>query len=122
MLRQYFIEWCCDKVFYVLIQSARERRIFVATEGFYVVIELARVGRISIAIEDFYVVIELTMTESFAAHEKAGRAKAGARDNVAPCYVTIEKAMCMRQTRPGAHNRPGQVRTIEVRARRGILS
>ena len=36
MSRQDFSEWCCDKVFYVMTQSARNRRLLVMTKGFYV--------------------------------------------------------------------------------------
>ena len=46
------------------------------------------------------------MTESFVAHDRAGRAKAGVHDNVAPCCVATEEAMCARQTKPSAHDRP----------------
>ena len=53
------------------------------TECFYVAIELARVERISVATWDFYVATELTTKESSAAHDRAGRAKAGAHDSVA---------------------------------------
>ena len=42
MSQQDFIEWCCDIMFYVLTQSAREMRLLVAIEGFYVVTVLAR--------------------------------------------------------------------------------
>ena len=66
---------------------------------FYVAIELASVGRISIAMEDFYVLIELATIESSAAHDRAGRAKAGMHDSVVLCCVTKEEAMPVRQTR-----------------------
>ena len=66
--------------------------------------------------EDFYVSIELATTESFAAHSRAGRAKVGAHDSVASCCVMKKEAMCARQTRPGAHDRPW-ARTTEARAR-----
>ena len=69
-------------------------------------IELARAGRISIATEDFYVATELVTTEGFVPHDRAGRTKAGSHDIVPPCYVAIEEAMCARQTRPGAHDKP----------------
>ena len=75
-------------------------------EKFYVVIELAKVGRIFVVTEDFYVTTELAMTESSAAHDKAGCAKASAHDSVALCYVVIEVAMHAWQIRPDAHNRP----------------
>ena len=78
---------------------------YVATEQFYVAIELAKVGIISIAIKDFYVSIELAKTEGSAAHDKAGRARAGSNNSVAPCCVTTEKAMYAKQTRLGAHDR-----------------
>ena len=44
MSRQDFIEWCCNIMFYVTTQSARERSLFVSTEIFYVAIELVRPG------------------------------------------------------------------------------
>ena len=72
--------------FYVATELAKARRNYVA-------IELARVGRFSIVTEDFYVVIELATTESFAAHDKAGRAKVGTHDSVASCCVMIEEAI-----------------------------
>ena len=75
-------------------------------EQFYVAIELARVRRISIAIEDFYVVIELATIESSATQDRAGHAKAGAHDNVAPCSVMTYEAMRVRKIRPGMHDRP----------------
>ena len=102
MSRRDFIEWCCDRVFYVKTQSTKERRLLVTTEGFYVAtefrhaksfhvaiecfyvaIELAKVGRISIAIGDFYVAIELATIKSSVAHDRARRAKASAHDSVA---------------------------------------
>ena len=88
------------------------------TRQFYVVVELARVGRISVVTEDFYVTTELATTKSSAAHDKVGRAKAGAHNSVAPCCVATEEAMCTRQTRPGVHDRPWAC-TTEVLARQG---
>ena len=73
--------------FYIAIEFGQARSFLVATECFYVVTELARVGKISIA-------IELATTESFAAHDRVGRAKASAHDSVAPCCVAIEEVMC----------------------------
>ena len=73
--------------FYVAIEFGQARSFLVATECFYVMTELAKVGRISIS-------IELATTESFAAHDRAGRNKAGAHDSVAPCCIAIEEAMC----------------------------
>ena len=72
--------------FYVVTELVEARRNYVA-------IELAKVRRISVATEDFYVTTELAMTESSAAHDRAGRAKASAHDNVAPCCVATEEAM-----------------------------
>ena len=37
------------------------------------------------------------MTESFAAHDRAGRVKAGAHDSVTLCCVATKEAMCVRQ-------------------------
>ena len=62
-------------------------------EQFYVTIELARVRRISVSTEDFYVATELATIERSAAHDRAGRAKAGEYDSVALCCVAIEEAM-----------------------------
>ena len=42
MSQQDFIGWCCDIVFYVTTQSARERILLVTIENFYVSTELAR--------------------------------------------------------------------------------
>ena len=42
MSRQDFIEWCCDRVFYVTTQSAREMRLLITTEGFYVATEFGQ--------------------------------------------------------------------------------
>ena len=91
--------------FYVETELAKAKRNYVATEKFYVEIELARVGRISVAIEDFYVAMELVTTESFVAHDRARRVKAGVHDSMASCCVVIEEAMHARQIRPGAHDR-----------------
>ena len=68
-------------------QCGQIERFCFATKQFYVAIELAKVGRISIATKDFYVATELATIESSAAHDKAGREKAGAHDIVAPCRV-----------------------------------
>ena len=78
---------------------------YVATKQFYVAIEFAKVGIISVTIEDFYVSIELAKIEGSAAHDRAGHARAGAHNSVAPCCVTKEKAICAKQTRLGAHDR-----------------
>ena len=75
------------------------------TEQFYVAIELAKVGRISVATEDFYVATELATTESSAAHDRVGHAKADAYDSVAPCCVVTKETILVRQTKPGAHKR-----------------
>ena len=91
--------------FWVTNELAKARRNYVAIEQFYVTIELARVGRISVSTKDFYVAIELAMTESSAAHDKAGRAKAGSHDNVALCCVATEEAMRTRQTWLGTHDK-----------------
>ena len=88
--------------FYVATELAKARRNYVAIEQFYAAIELAKVGRISILIKGFYV-----MTESSATHDKAGRAKAGAHDSVAPCCVATKEAMCAQQTRLGTRDGPG---------------
>ena len=40
---------------------------------------------------------KLATIESSVAHDKAGRAKASAHDNVAPCCVATEEAMRARQ-------------------------
>ena len=79
-------------------------------EQFYVVIELARVGRIFVATEDFYILTELATTKCSATYDRARRAKVGVHDSVASCCVETEEAMHERQTRPGAHDRPGQAR------------
>ena len=79
--------------FYVATELTKARRNYVVIEQFYVAIELARVGRVSVAIEDFYVATELATTESSAAHDWAGRAKAGAYYSVAPCCVAIVGAI-----------------------------
>ena len=42
MSRQDFIECYCDIVFYVTTQSARNKRLLVATEGFYVAAEFVQ--------------------------------------------------------------------------------
>ena len=63
-----------------MIELAKARRNYVATEKFYVAIELARVGRIS-------VVTNLVTTESSAAHDRAGRTKTSTHHSVAPCCV-----------------------------------
>ena len=55
---------------------------------------------------DFYVTTELATTEISAAHDRAGRAKASAHNNVAPCCVATEEATPARQTKPGTHNGP----------------
>ena len=47
----------------------------------------------SVATEDFYVETKLATTKSSAAHDKAGRAKAGVHDSVAPCCVATEEVM-----------------------------
>ena len=82
---------------------------YVTTEQLYVAIELAKVGIISVAIKDFYVSIELARTEGSAAHDRAGRARVGAHNSVAPCCVTTEKAMRAKQTRIGVHDRGAHV-------------
>ena len=97
---------CCDREFYVGIELAKARRNYVAIEQFYVATELAKVGRIYVVTKDFYVATELATTESSATHDKAGRAKASTHDSVTPCCVPTEEAMCARQTRLGAHDRP----------------
>ena len=48
-------------------------RFCVATKQFYVAIELAMVRRIYVATEDFLVTTELATTESSVAHDRAGR-------------------------------------------------
>ena len=108
--------------FSVATELAKARRNYVTTEQFYVAIELARVGRISISTKDFYVMIELAMTESFAAHDRVGRAKAGAHDSVAPCCVATEEAMRARQTRLGVRDIPDQTcATDQARGARQTL-
>ena len=92
------------------------RSFLVGKECFYVAIEFARVGRISVATGDFYVTTVLATTESSAAHDRAGRAKAGTHDSVAPCYLMTEEVMCSRQTRPGVHDGPW-VRKTKTRTR-----
>ena len=63
-------------------------QFYVATDQFYV-----RVGRIYFVTKDFYVATKLTKTESSTAHNRAGRAKAGAHHSVAPCCVGTKEAM-----------------------------
>ena len=48
---------------------------------------------------------KLAMTKSSAAHDRARRARASLHDSVAPHCVATEEAICVRQTKPGAHNR-----------------
>ena len=62
MSRQDFIEWCCDRVFYVATQLARERRLLVMTEGFYVVTEFGQ-ARSFLSRRMFYVMTELATVE-----------------------------------------------------------
>ena len=106
--------------YFMLRQSVAKlmERFCVVTEQFYVTIEFTRVGRISVTTEDFYAVTELTTIKIFVAHNKAGHAKVGAHNSVAPCGVTTEEARCTRQTRPGAHDRPW-ARTTKVHERQG---
>ena len=80
---------------------------------FYVVTKSARVGGIYVVTGDFFVATELTTTESSAAHDRAGRSKAGAHNNVAPCCVATEEAILARQTKPSTHDKPW-VRTAEA--------
>ena len=63
MFRQDFIKWCCDRVFYVVAQSTRNRRLLVATEEFYVAAEFVQSKSFLVATECFYVAIELAMVE-----------------------------------------------------------
>ena len=42
MSRHDFIEWCCDRVFYVATRLAKERRLLVVIEGFYVATEFGQ--------------------------------------------------------------------------------
>ena len=102
--------------FYVAIELTKLRRNYATIEKFYVAIKLARVGRIFVVTEDFYVAIELAMTESSVAHERARCAKDGMHESVVQCCVVTEEAMCERQTRLSAHDRPWAF-TIEVGAR-----
>ena len=46
------------------------------------------------------------MIENSTAHDRAGRVKARAHNNVAPCCVAIEEAMSAQQIRPVANDRP----------------
>ena len=91
------------------------------TECYYVATELAKSRR-------NYVATELAPKKSSVAHNRVGRTKAGAHDIMALCCVAIEEAMCVRQTRPGAHDKPW-AHTIGLRRaqqrcvrKRGILS
>ena len=68
----------------VATELDKARRNYVAIEQFYVAIELAKLRRNSVAIKDFWVAIELAITESSAAHDKVGRAKAGVQDSCCP--------------------------------------
>ena len=46
---------------------------YVATKHFYVAIELAKAREKCVAIEPVYVATELATTESYVAHDRAGR-------------------------------------------------
>ena len=69
MSQQDFIEWCCDRMFYVATQSAREMRLLVAREYFYVATELARPGVFCRDII-FYVATECGQMERFCVATK----------------------------------------------------
>ena len=109
---------CCDIRFYVvkgnghsmgstvMTKLAKSRKNYAATEQFYVAIELDRVGRKSVTIKDFWVATKLAMIESSAAHDRPGHVKARAHHSAVPRYVMTEKAMLVRQTKPGTCNRP----------------
>ena len=71
---------------------------------------MVRVGRIFVVPKDFYFSIELVTTESSAAHNRVGRAKASAYDNVVSCCVAIEEVMRVRQTRPDTYDKHARQR------------
>ena len=75
---------------------------------------MAKEGRNSIAKEDFWVATELATIESSTAHDKIRSAKAEAHDSAVQRCAATEETMRTRQTRLGAHDRPGQARTTEV--------